>query len=192
MKIVDKQSEKRKAILEASLNLFCEKCYQDTSTASISQAANVGTGTLFCYFDSKEDLVNELYLQSKEEFAAYMEDGVWANLTFKTQLKHILDRTIDWYIKNPKKILFMTQYRSSALITNATREKATERFTVISDVVKKAVENGEVSTESVDLLSALISGYLHMASQYLMDKASETNLKKWQEEAFNVIWKGLN
>lgn len=192
MKIVDKQSEKRKAILEASLNLFCEKCYQDTSTASISQAANVGTGTLFCYFDSKEDLVNELYLQSKEEFAAYMEEGVWANLTFKTQLRHILDRTIDWYIQNPKKILFMTQYRSSALITNATREKATERFTVIGDVVKKAVENGEVNTESVELLSALISGYFHMASQFLMDKASETNLKKWHDEAFSVIWKGLN
>lgn len=192
MKILDKQSEKRKAILEASLNLFCEKCYQDTSTASISQAANVGTGTLFCYFDSKEDLVNELYLQSKEEFAIYIEEGVWEYPTFKTRLRHILNRIIEWYIENPKKILFMTQYRSSALITNATREKATERFTIITDVVKKAVETGEASTESAELLSALISGYFHMASQYLMDKATETNLKKWQDEAFTVIWKGLN
>ncbi len=192
MKSTDKQSEKRKAILEASLNLFCEKCFQDTSTASISQAANVGTGTLFCYFDSKEDLVNELYLQSKEEFAEYMENGVWEHKTFKTQLKHVLDRTIEWYRLNPKRITFMSQYRSSSLITKTTRTKAMERFTVIGDIIKKAVENGEASTTSVELLTALISGYFHMAAQFLMDNASEANLKSWQEEAFSVIWKGVN
>jgi AcrR family transcriptional regulator len=192
MKTVDKQNDKRKSIMEASLKLFCEKCVQDTSTASISQEANVGTGTLFCYFDSKEDLVNALYLESKEELAAYMEGGVWEHTTFKTQLKHILDRMVEWYLDNPRKIKFMAQFRSSPLITKITHEKASTRFTIIADVVKKAIASGEASTTSAELLSSLISGYFHSAGMYLLDNAHNKNIKKWQEETFGLLWKGIH
>lgn len=192
MKTTDKQSDKRKAIMEASLKLFCEKCFQDTSTASISQAASVGTGTLFCYFDSKEDLVNALYLESKEELAAFVEDGVWDHSTFKAQLMHVFDRRIQWYTANPEKIKFMMQYHSSKLITEATRERVVMKLQVLNEIVTRAVNNGEVTTASIDFLAALISGYFHNAGTYIAENASKEDLKKWQEEAFNMLWKGLN
>ena len=191
-KHTDKHNDKRKSIMDASLKLFGEKCVQDTSTASISQEANVGTGTLFCYFDSKEDLVNALYLESKEELAAFIEEGVWEQTSFKMQLKYILDRTIQWYMENPRKIKFMAQFRSSPLITKITHEKAVLRFTVISDVVKKAVASGEVTTVSADLLSSLISGYFHQSCMYLMDNADNKNFKAWREETFALLWKGVH
>ncbi|MDB5283782.1 MAG: Transcriptional regulator, TetR family [Bacteroidota bacterium] len=192
MKVTEKHNDKRKSIMEASLKLFGEKCVQDTSTASISQEANVGTGTLFCYFDSKEDLVNALYLESKEELAVYIEAGVWEQTTFKTQLKHIWDRTIEWYIENPRKIKFMWQFRSSPLITKITHEKAVMRFTVMADVVKKAIASGEATTASAELLTSLISGYFHSAGMYLLDNAHNKNIKAWQEETFTLLWKGIH
>jgi len=192
MKTTEKQSDKRKALMDASLKLFTEKCFQDTSTASISQAANVGTGTLFCYFNSKEDLVNALYLESKEEFAEFTGNGVWDQPTFKTQLKYIFDRRVQWHKNNPDKIKFMMQYSSSSLITKVTREKALTRMRIVHEVVARAVEKGELTTVSVDLVGALISGYFHNASVYLNENAPEGELKQWQEEAFNVLWKGLS
>ena len=63
VKVIEKNVDKRKAILDACLSLFCESCFQETSTASISQKAGVATGTLFLYFENKEELVNELYLE---------------------------------------------------------------------------------------------------------------------------------
>jgi AcrR family transcriptional regulator len=192
MKTTEKQSDKRKAIMEASLNLFCEKCFQETSTASISQAANVGTGTLFCYFENKEELVNVLYLESKEEFAAHAESGVWEQTSFKTQLRQIFNNTISWYIDNPRRIKFMSQYCSSSLITKVTREKAITRQTIINEVIRKAVANGEVSTPSVELTASLVSGYMHIAGSYLLDNAKDTEMKEWQDTAFNLIWSGIH
>ena len=192
MKLAEKQSEKRRAILDASLKLFCESCFYDTSTASISQAANVGTGTLFCYFDSKEHLVNELYLECKDEFASYIETGVWEHPTFKLQLKHIFERTVSWYTANPEKIKFMMQYCTSPLITGLTREKAVLRMSVVSDVVKKAFETGELTSGNRDLTAHAISAYFHQMSVYLQERAESHNLKKHQDEAFSLIWKGLN
>lgn len=188
----DKQNEKRKAILEASLKLFGEKCFQDTSTASISQEANVGTGTLFCYFDSKEDLVNELYLECKEEFGAFAAEGVWEHPSFKLRLRHIFDRQLQWYAENPQKIKFMVQFSSSPLITKVTRERAMLRMNAIHDVIKKAVETGEMTLDSQELVSYSISAYFHQVGLYLLEKAENKNLKKLQDEAFNLIWKGVN
>jgi len=191
-KVTDKNTDKRQAILDASLKLFCTKCFQDTSTASISNEAKVATGTLFLYFESKEELVNELYLECKGEFAAYMEAGVWDKPSFKTQLKHVWERGTEWCIQNPEKIQFMTQFSSSPYITKQTREKAVSRFGLMNEVIKRAVANEEVTPSSVELLSCLLGGYFHNARMFLLDNAHNKNFKKWQEEVFDYIWRGLN
>lgn len=178
--------------MNASLKLFCEKCFQDTSTASISQQANIATGTLFLYFESKEALVNELFLESKEEYASYVEDGVWNNLTFKTQLKHFFERGLEWKINNPEKVKFMQQFSSSTYITKLTRERAFNRLNLLNEIVKKAIANKEVDASSDELLSSMLSGYFHMAALYLIDNSKNKNFKKWREEAFEYIWRGVH
>src|SRR4051812_25820277 len=102
MVTIPKIPEKRRAIMDAALRLFCTKCFQDTSTASISTEANVATGTLFLYFENKEALVNELYLDCKEDYAAFIENGAMEHATFKTRLKHIWEKGLDWRIANPE------------------------------------------------------------------------------------------
>ena len=110
--------------MDASLKLFCTKCFQDTTTSSISNEAKVATGTLFLYFESKEELVNELYLESKSEYARYVEQGVWNESSFKGRLKHIWERGTEWCLQNTEKMQFMTQFSSSPYITKLTKEKA--------------------------------------------------------------------
>lgn len=192
VKPTDKHTEKRKAIMDACLDLFCEKCYQDTSTASISQKAGVATGTLFLYFENKEELVNELYLECKNEMACYMEDGVWEHTTFKARLRHVWDRSLEWKISNDQKLKFMMQFSSSPTITRMTKEKAMNRHTIVTEIVTKAIESGEATTSSAELLSAMISGYMHTAGLYLLNERHSKNFKKLSEESFNFFWKGIN
>ena len=48
---VQKRSiEKRKRILEAGFQLFCEKGYYKTNTIEIARHAKVSTGTVYSYF----------------------------------------------------------------------------------------------------------------------------------------------
>ena len=59
-------NEKKQSILDASLKLFVENGFHGTSTAEIAKTAGVATGTLFHYFKTKEELINSLYLHTKE------------------------------------------------------------------------------------------------------------------------------
>jgi len=53
---VDKKKEKKNRILEAATEVFSQKGYAGASVADIAARADVGKGTIYEYFDSKEDL----------------------------------------------------------------------------------------------------------------------------------------
>jgi len=188
----EKSHDKRKAILTACLKLFNETCFQDTSTARISQEAGIATGTLFLYFENKEELVNDLYLECKNEYALYIEQGFDQHQTFKAQLKHIWDRGLEWRVNNADKMTFMMQFSTSPYITKMTKEKALGRLTLINDAVAAAIQRNEVTASSVELLAGMISGYFHTAGLFLLEHRNDKDFRKWADESFNFFWKGIN
>lgn len=55
-----KKALSRRAILEAAVTLFAQKGVHETSIADIMASANLGLGTFYNYFASKEDILMEL------------------------------------------------------------------------------------------------------------------------------------
>ena len=81
--------DKRKAVMEAALKLFTERGFHGTSTAQISKEAGVATGTLFHYFPTKEDLINNLYFEVKGDLSRAMVKDLESQDNFKDRLKKI-------------------------------------------------------------------------------------------------------
>ena len=73
----ENKEKTKKAILAAALKLFAEKGFYNTSTRAISRKAGIAEGTLFNYFETKEDLA--LYFFERE-----------------------MDEVIEWYEGNPR------------------------------------------------------------------------------------------
>src|SRR6476619_6268816 len=61
---VQKKEKTKKAILKAALELFAAKGFYATTTKAISKKARIAEGTLFNYFETKEDLA--LYFLEEE------------------------------------------------------------------------------------------------------------------------------
>mgnify|MGYP000164960247 CR=1 FL=1 len=55
-KIVNKR-EKREKIIHCAVDLFAEKGFADTTVKEIADAAHIGKGTIYEYFDSKEEIL---------------------------------------------------------------------------------------------------------------------------------------
>src|SRR5262247_875665 len=60
----ENREKTKQAILAAALKLFAEKGFYNTSTRAISRKAGIAEGTLFNYFETKEDLA--LYFFERE------------------------------------------------------------------------------------------------------------------------------
>ena len=59
-KILQKKTKKRKDILDSSYELFTTTGFRNTSIRQIAMNAGVAKGTFYLYFDSKEDVRDEL------------------------------------------------------------------------------------------------------------------------------------
>ena len=53
----EKKQRNKQAILEAAISLFSENGYENTSIDHIAKIAGVGKGTVYCYFQTKKDII---------------------------------------------------------------------------------------------------------------------------------------
>src|SRR2546423_2014876 len=69
-KACPKKEKTKQAILKAALELFATKGFYATTTKAISKKARIAEGTLFNYFETKEDLALYFF---EEELSGVME-----------------------------------------------------------------------------------------------------------------------
>ena len=74
-KIVDKE-KRRKEIINATLEVFSERGYEATSMSQIAKLAGIGKGTIYEYFESKEEII----LNAIKTWAEGMEGEVGKQL----------------------------------------------------------------------------------------------------------------
>jgi AcrR family transcriptional regulator len=65
----------KQAILAAALKLFAEKGFYNTSTRAISRKAGIAEGTLFNYFETKEDLALYFFDREIDEGIGWFESN---------------------------------------------------------------------------------------------------------------------
>ena len=66
----------RREILEAALKLFSEKGFHNVSMLEIAKKAEFATGTLYKFFENKEDLYKALVLEQSEKFHRTLTEAI--------------------------------------------------------------------------------------------------------------------
>ena len=98
-----RKARTRAAIIAAASSLFHERGFEETSIQQIAELADTGVGTLYGYFESKDDILREVlqterdealeqYFAGIDERTPYMERACMAVHSLATYLKK--NRTI--------------------------------------------------------------------------------------------------
>ncbi|MFT3764948.1 MAG: TetR/AcrR family transcriptional regulator [Minicystis sp.] len=75
-KIALKKEDKRQRLLRAALELFAERGFHGTAVPLVAERAGVGAGTVYRFFESKEELVNEVFRDAKARLQTALTDGL--------------------------------------------------------------------------------------------------------------------
>jgi AcrR family transcriptional regulator len=181
--------DKRQAIIDSAIKLFSEKGFQATSTTSITKDAGVGTGTLFTYFEHKDDLINTAYLESKAEMADYLKEHVVEGDTVKNTLFSLLKASLFWGLDNQEKFSFLMQFGNSPFISNVTMEKAIGGFHFVVDVMKEGVEKEEIAEIPIDLYHSILGGIILGTFNYI--KMANADKDEVIKQTFDILWLGI-
>lgn len=184
-------SDKRNQILETALKLFVENGFHATPTSKIAKEAGVATGTLFHYFKTKEELINTLYLETKDVLIQSISQGLGEQDTIKGKIRRIFLNAITWSVNHPEQQLFYSQFSHSPFISNITRELGLQRFQYIYDILKEGQQQEILKPIPLDLMFEAIQGTLNGVTKYLMEYPDKTENQQTMETAFNILWDAI-
>jgi AcrR family transcriptional regulator len=183
-----KSEDKRNAILAAATQVFAKRGL-GAATSAISHAASVAEGTLFTYFKTKDDLVNELYRQIKLELADAMMSGFPRKRSVRHRLQHVWDCFVNWGVANPMQRKALAQLEVSDRLSLESKTAGLAPFIEIQTMARDARARHVFR----DLPEEFVAGTMRALAETTMEfmTANPKMADQYRQLGFAVLWAGI-
>lgn len=113
-----KDDEKQKSIKEAVIKLILKEGFHGTSISKIAKEAGVSPATVYIYYENKEVMLQDIYLEYSEDIFEYLINKI-NNCNNGEKLIEILVKEYYFYIKDNSEIFhFVDQFASCPALSN--------------------------------------------------------------------------
>ena len=196
-KIVDRQA-KRAEIIRAAAETFARRGFQGASMEEIAIAAGVSKGSVYGYFENKEDLFYATFEVFQGQLVLACDAEIAAQETARDKLASCLKLCVSYLMKDIQ--MFPLTLELWAAASNG---EARERFSAATENLYREfrgmtaglIEAGKASGEfraDVDaeaVAAWLVGGLDGMMLQYCFDR--NLDVKNWTEHFLEVVWRGI-
>ena len=151
-------NDKRRAILDAALDLFAERGFHGTAVPLVAERAGVGAGTLYRYFESKEALVNALYREWKMSLAASLLADFPVGAPPRSQFSECYRRLCTFALNFPKAFNFLELHHHAPYLDAQSRLCDEQVLGPIRAFAEQAKESEALKDLAPELLMAIVYG----------------------------------
>ncbi|GLP95526.1 TetR/AcrR family transcriptional regulator [Paraferrimonas sedimenticola] len=194
---MSRKSTKRDAILDAALKLFVEQGFEATSTASVARAAEVATGTLFHHFANKQELLDQLYLQVKEDMASILAQSVQgaappsSAVEYRALVESVWKQSIETALANPLKTRFFYRFFKGHEVSDSINQQAIDQaIGLIGELLQ--LGQGHLTHAPLPLMAHMSHSQFLAATEYFMANPELWHQAKHRDAAFQLMWKGIS
>lgn len=190
-----RDENKETLIREQAIALIVQEGFDGLSMQKLAKAANLSASTIYIYFKSREDLLNQVYLAVDEIFAKEVlknfdpamsfEEGLWQQ--WKNRYKYIQ--------KYPLHYHFSEQFRSSPLIKHQDIKESPFRV-AMQQFTKNAILRKEIVDMPPEILWAMAYGPFYILIKFHLDQSSMSGKpfslsEQKMKQAFQLVTKAL-
>jgi len=142
----EEKRERREMILEAAKNRFQRLGYSKTTMDEIAGDAGISKGTIYLYFESKEDIFNDLLGKEAREMERFLYHEVKDEGSAVKQLEMIFTGALDYLERHSflRSILKRDVDIVSPRIIKYVFTVEERYVSVIEDYVRRGMEKGEI------------------------------------------------
>lgn len=184
-----KSEEKRKALLSVAKKVFAENGLS-ASTASITKAAGMAEGTLFIYFKGKDDLMNTLYAEIKNDLADALLSGHLDTDTPEEGIRRVWNNFIDWGAENPDGLAVMHKLKVWVGLSPEVVDATLSRFAQLNSLIESAISDGDLRDVPYEFMLAIFSAQAETTLQFI--KQDQDNRELYKKSGFDLFWNGIS
>jgi AcrR family transcriptional regulator len=187
-----RSADTRERLFRAALKLFADKGFTETTVEDITNAADVGKGTFFNYFPSKEHILiafSDMQLSKLQTTVDEMREKAEPMRSF---FRSMTLRMTEEPAKAPDVVRAILQANlSSSSVRSVMRERNTRAEGLLTQLVQIGQERGEFrrdlpALELAQVFRQTVFGTLLMWSVY-----GDASLAERIEQAMEILWMGI-
>ena len=183
-----KSQEKRNAILAAAIELIAEQGLS-VSTSKIAHVAGVAEGTLFTYFETKERLLNDLYVELKREEREEMMRDYPVHASLKDRARHLWDQYVGLGITHPSNYKVVTQLGVSDHLNEQSRRLGMEGYEALPAMLQECFTCGVLKDQPSAFGIALILAMMNMTIAFILQHPKEAD--RFCDAGFTAFWNAV-
>ena len=187
---LQKSIEKRKALLKATLSLINNGGILEASMAKVAKMAQVSPATIYLYFENKEDMVNTLYRELKQNFSDLAFADFSQEQAVKRSFEQIWMNMARYKLQNKEEASFLAQCDNTPLINEESRQMGIASMQILFDLWERGQKEGIIK----EMSHYLIYGFAMYPMSFLVSihnrglhEIDETSL----QQAFQAAWDAI-
>lgn len=187
-----KRLETREKLFEAALRLFATKGFAATTIEDITEAADVGKGTFFNYFPTKEHLLRYFGERQVTRIETWLEGTRHSDKSTKSHLKDLIATATEIPAANPELLRAMFgSFLANEDVRNFLKSQLAIGRSKLAEFLKSAQDKGEVRTDvDVSKLARTLQQTV-FGSLLFWSLHQDTPPREYLESTFELLWTGM-
>jgi AcrR family transcriptional regulator len=187
---LQKSIDKRNALIKATIELVNNNGFHASAMSKIAKMANVSPATIYLYFENKQDLVNQTYLEVKTKYTDFVFDTYDENTSVESGFELIWKRIAHFNSNECENSFFLNQCNNTPIIDEPSRKEGITHLQPLLDLWERGKKEGIIKPISDHILYAYSINplsFLIMAQK----QGQFTLTDKQVEDAFLTAWDSI-
>jgi hypothetical protein len=142
---------------------------------------------LFTYFETKADLLNQLYIGLKAEMASVAMSGFPEKAKLRDQAYHIWANWMRWAVGAPEKRRALAQLTVSEEITPTSCAQGHKSMANVAELMERIRTNGPMRDAPLRFVFAIMNSLAETTMDFMVQDPS--NSDKHCKAGFDAFWR---
>jgi AcrR family transcriptional regulator len=154
----------RTRLLDAAEEVFGREGFHGTTLKEVAALAGFAVGSVYSFFDGKDDLFRQLFVRRGEEFMALQREVLSSGEAAAAQLHRLVDVQVGFFRDHRRFARLYLRYSSPVLLSPDRRvdvvvaERFDEAMALQADLFRRGQAAGEFRSGDPAVLARLFSG----------------------------------
>jgi len=185
-----KSKVKRESLVRATISLVNNDGFHAAPMSKIAKMAGVSPGTIYLYFENKQDLVNQVYIEVKAAFTQCAFKDYQETLSVEVGFEKIWKNIAKFKLNEVEEAMFLSQCDNTPMIDEPGRKEGLKHLRPLLDLWERGQKEGIIKTVSPYMLYAFSIyplAFLMNMQERDLHKLTPTHVQDAYEMAWNSI-----
>lgn len=185
-------------ILQAAEKLFAKKGFYPTTIDEIAKEAKSAKGTIYLYFNNKEDLFFSVIETKLDLLLNKIQEAVEKPGSASQRIKTAISIHLKFLEENKNFFKVMQSFpeglkkKLERKLKGRVVEKQSRYIEILDGLIQEAIDRKEIKALDSKKLAVILMGIIHSLTVYWISQREKKSLSSDKSLAWQVFWEGVS